>query len=258
MTVHAYLVTRPAFDVDAFLAFLTDEGMTWQRSPEARDAEEIVESAGRVCYLSFGAHQSPRSNAEYIAHLVQMGHENVLEHVSWGFVLTGVSRAFTHQLVRHRVGFAFSQLSQQYHDERDATFVQPTDLAKVPTARATWQNAVDMARQAYHEILESLAKLETQSAPDKRKEIRRAIRSAARSVLPNATETKIFVTANARAFRHFFRVRGALLGDEEMRRVSAALLKPLKVEAPALFADYEIDALSDGSPTVLHRSPSAL
>jgi thymidylate synthase (FAD) len=254
MTVRAYLITRPAFDVDAFLTFLADGQMTWQRSPGAREAEEIVESAGRVCYLSFGAHQSPRTNAEYITHLVEMGHESVLEHVNWGFVLTGVSRAFTHQLVRHRVGFAFSQLSQQYHDERDASFVEPADLATFPAARAAWQKAVATARNTYREILNSLDALEASATPKERKEIRRAIRSAARSVLPNATETKIFVTGNARAFRHFFRVRGALVGDEEMRNGCAALLRPLKLEAPALFADYEIIALADRSPMVVHQS----
>jgi thymidylate synthase (FAD) len=256
MTVHAYLVTKPAFDVAAFLTFLADERMTWQRSLGAREAEEIVEGAGRVCYLSFGAHQSPRTNTEYITHLVEMGHESVLEHVNWGFVLTGVSRAFTHQLVRHRVGFAFSQLSQQYHDERDTAFVEPAHLEKFPAARAAWQAAVDTARRAYCEILESLDGLAAQAAPESRKEIRRAIRSAARSVLPNAAETKIFMTANARAFRHFLRVRGALVGDEEMRRVSAALLHLLKLEAPALFADYEIEEIADQSPIVVYRGPT--
>jgi len=255
MTVHTYLVTRPGFDIDAFLAFVADEQTIWHRSPDARAAEEIVEAAGRVCYLSFGKHQSPRTNIEYIAHLVEMGHESVLEHVSWGFVLTGVSRAFTHQLVRHRAGFAFSQLSQQYHDERDATFVEPMDLAAFPAARSAWQTAVTAARTAYREILGSLEGLQARSTPEQKREINRAIRSAARSVLPNATETKIFVTANARAFRHFFRVRGGLVGDEEMRRVSAALLTPLKVEAPALFGDYAIEALADGSPIVVHRPP---
>src|SRR5262249_56226268 len=118
--------------------------------------EEIGGGAGRVCYRSFGTRQAPRTNSEYISHLIAMGHESVLEHVTWGFVLTGVSRAFTHQMVRHRVGFAFSQLSQQYHDERDATFVEPTDLASFPAAQTAWQNAVAAARDAYPEILHSL------------------------------------------------------------------------------------------------------
>jgi thymidylate synthase (FAD) len=208
MTPHAHLVIRPSFDVDAFLAFLAEEQMTWRRSPGALEAEEIVEGAGRLCYLSFGAHQSLKTNAEYITRLIEMGHESVLEHVNWGFVLTGVTRAFTHQLVRHRVGFAFSQLSQQYHDEREAAFVEPPDLATLPVARAAWQAAVAAARHAYCEILDSLEAVEAKATPEKRKEIRRAIRSAARSVLPNATETKIFMTANAGAPPFLPRPRG--------------------------------------------------
>jgi thymidylate synthase (FAD) len=251
MSVHAYLISRPAFDVGAFLTFLASEGTTWQRSPGAQEAEEIVEGAGRVCYLSFGKHQSPKTNDEYIAHLIRMEHESVLEHVSWGFLLTGVSRAFTHQLVRHRVGFAFSQLSQQYHDECEASFVEPSILATFPTVRVAWQEAISKARDAYREILQSLAVLE--QAGSSGKEVRRAIRSAARSVLPNATETKIFVTANARALRYFFQIRGSLLGDEEMRCVSAILLDLLKREAPALFADFEVEMLADGSRQVVHR-----
>jgi thymidylate synthase (FAD) len=255
MTVRAYLVTRPVFDIAAFLDFVADEKTVWRRSPGARDAEEIIEAAGRVCYLSFGARQSWRTNSEYLANLIELGHESVLEHVNWSFVLTGISRAFSHQLVRHRVGFAFSQLSQQYHDERDAVFVEPADLAKFPAARAAWLTAITMARQAYRDILDQLAPVEAGSVPKEQKEIRRAIRSAARSVLPNATETKIFFTANARALRHFFQVRGALVGDEEMRCVSAALLQLLKIEAPSLFADFEVETLADGSPTVTHGLP---
>jgi flavin-dependent thymidylate synthase len=80
-------------------------------------AEKIVENAGRVCYLSF-ENLSGRSTELYIQNLIRQGHESVLEHASWTFVLTGVSRSFSHQMVRHRAGFAYSQLSQQYVDHR--------------------------------------------------------------------------------------------------------------------------------------------
>lgn len=255
MSPRVYLVSRPSFDVAAFLAFLAEEGLTWDRSAAAHDSEEIVEAAGRICYQSFGTQQSPRTNTEYIAHLVEMGHDSVLEHVSWSFVLVGVSRAFSHQLVRHRNGFAFSQLSQQYHEERNADFIEPSYLAVIPEARAVWRRAVSASQDAYREILDSLLEHRSLLRIDDAKELRRAIRSAARSVLPNATETQFFLTANARALRHFLRVRGAIGGDEEMRQVSAALLRLLKIESPALFADYTTESLDDGSPIVLHRRP---
>lgn len=255
MSLRVYLVGRSHFEVDAFLSFLYHQETSWKRSADATEAEEIVEVCGRLCYMSFGEAQSPRSNAEYIRRLILMGHESVLEHVDWTFLLTGVSRAFTHQLVRHRVGFAFSQLSQQYHDEKDAEFVEPSHLKEFPSALTAWRHAMQTAKEAYRTIAKSLQQLE--AAPDlalQQKELKRAIRSAARSVLPNATATKIMITANARALRHFLKVRGAIPGDEEMRRVAAALLTHLQIEAPSLFFDFAIDTLPDGSPIVIQHT----
>jgi thymidylate synthase (FAD) len=254
MSLKVYLISRPHFDVEAFLVFLREEGTSWKRSIDATAPEEIVEASGRLCYMSFGADQSPRTNTEYIQRLILMGHESVLEHVNWTFLLTGVSRAFTHQLVRHRVGFAFSQLSQQYHDETEAEFVEPAQLSRFPRALTAWQQAMQTAQEAYQVIVESLKQLETEPSLEfQKKEIRRAIRSAARSVLPNATATKIMITANARALRHFLEVRGSIQGDEEMRRVAAALLQYLQVEAPSIFGNFYLDSLHDGSPIVKQR-----
>lgn len=244
-----YLLSGPRFDLDAFLSFLAEERMDWARSARATPAEEIVEVAGRICYMSFGDKQSPRRNGDYLHNLITQGHESVLEHVSWTFLLTGVSRAFTHQLVRHRVGFSFSQLSQQYHEETSATFVEPTHLQKSPQALHAWRKAVAAAQESYKVILESLKQLEGSTGRDlSKKEFKRAIRSAARSVLPNATETKIVATANARALRHFFKIRGSIPGDIEMREVVAALFELVRSDAPSLFDDFVLEKLADGSP----------
>jgi thymidylate synthase (FAD) len=182
-----YLISRPRFDSATFLSFLREERAEWIRSPQATEAEEIVEIAGRVCYMSFGDKQSPRRNGDYIHNLIRQEHESVLEHVSWTFLLTGISRAFTHQLVRHRVGFAFSQLSQQYHEETSATFVEPAHLQQSPQALQAWRKAVAISQESYKVILNSLAELEGRPGVElSKKEFKRAIRSAARSVLPNA------------------------------------------------------------------------
>ena len=219
-----------------------------------RRAPGVPEVSGRVCYMSFGEKQSPRSNGDYIRNLINQGHESVLEHVTWTFLLTGVSRAFTHQLVRHRVGFAFSQLSQQYHEETAATFVEPAHLQRSPQALKAWRSAVALSQESYRTILDSLKELNGTPGLDlQQKEFKRAIRSAARSVLPNATETKIVMTANARALRYFFKVRGSIPGDVEMRQVAAALFNAVEAEAPALFADFRLDTLSDGSPVLAQR-----
>src|SRR5438270_5510640 len=257
MKPRIFLLSRPQFDINALLSFLTQEESEWHRTPGAKPSEELVEVAGRICYMSFGKKQSPRSNREYIFNLIASGHESVLEHVSWTFLLAGVSRAFTHQLVRHRVGLAFSQLSQQYHEETEALLVEPEYIQDSPEAARIWRETMNTVQHSYRAILECLTK--ESMAPLNglnKKELKRAIYSAARSVLPNATETKIIITANARALRHIFKVRGSIPGDLEMRQVMAGLLHLVQVEAPALFSDFQLETLADGTPMVLQVSYS--
>jgi len=258
MPPKVFLLNEPAFDFAAMDDFLRENRVSWRKTPSATPAEQIVEAAGRICYMSFGKKQSPRSNPEYIKRLIGQGHESVLEHVTWGFLISGVSRAFTHQLVRHRAGFSFSQLSQQYHEETDAEFIEP-HVNLPPEARVAWDHAMATSKKAYADILNSLRYLESKTEREEGclKEARRAIRSTARSVLPNATQTKIWVTANARAWRHFLSVRGALVGDLEMRQVSAEILRIVRKKAPALFYDFELQTLPDGTPTVIHRTASS-
>jgi len=246
-----YLIGRPAFDIEAFLSFLASSGETWQATDKASGPEHIVEVAGRVCYMSFGSRQFTRTNQRYIANLIEQGHESVLEHVNWTFVLEGVSRAFSHQFVRHRVGFAFSQMSQQYHEESGATFVEPSSIKKYPELASLWHDVVEAARSAYDTIVTTLEreKLLNHSV-DEAREALRLVRAAARSVLPNATETKLVFTANARALRHFLAVRGSIIGDEEMRLVSSLLFECLKTEVPSLFQDFDSEILQDGLPIV--------
>jgi len=244
------LLSRPVFDEahrNFLRAHLPPEDAHWQEDGKSTDAERIVEFAGRACYLSFGRHQSPRSNAEYIANLIRRGHESVLEHAAWTFVLAGVSRAFTHQLVRHRVGFSFSQLSQQYHDERTTPVIRPAELDRSARAAAAWDAAIAASRAAYITIADELGLDEPGRLSA---ETRRALRSAARSVLPNALESIVVVTANARAIRHFLKLRGGIEGDPEMRLVSAAILSMLRPEAPALFADFIVSDPGDNLPLI--------
>lgn len=255
MTIEISLIAKTQFDEEAICKFAERNGTYWQQTQGSSQSEGLVEAAGRVCYMSFGERQSPKSNSEYIRHLIDSGHESVLEHVNWTFLFEGVSRAFTHQLVRHRVGFAFSQLSQQYHDESDAKFLPPLHLEKIPEAYEAWHEAVEAARSAYEKIRRATTfEEEKLGLSGQQREALRAIRSIARSVLPNATETKIVVTANARALRHFLTVRGSIPGDSEMRIVSAQLLELVNEEAPSIFFDFRIETMLDGSPIVLKVS----
>lgn len=233
-------VSRPNFDENVFMSFLQENGLQWIQKGFATDAEHLVEAAGRLCYMSFGlSNQSPRSTSQYIMNLIDQGHESVLEHLNWTFLITGVSRAFTHQLVRHRAGFAYSQLSQQYHDESEAEFVVPIEVKNDPELFSAWQKHIESCLDFYKSSVIDIGKSKSSDSLSK-KENMRALRSASRSILPNATETKIVVTANARAIRHFLNMRGSIDGDYEMRMVSEGLYKVVSEDAPALFQDFKI------------------
>lgn len=236
-----YLVARQSVsapDVDRFLA---DEGVTWQTDTEV-GAERLAEMAGRVCYMSYG--KGRKTNREFVEHIIEVGHGSVLEHGVWSFLVTGVSRSFTHELIRHR-HFSYSQLSQRYVDESDSDFIEPDVIANDPELHAIWAEAVDATRRAYDRLVGGLeGKFDT--IPEKTLR-RKLARQAARSVLPNATETKIFVTGNARALRHFIELRGSEHADVEIRKVAVAMLRLLQEEAPNVFGDYTLVMLADGS-----------
>lgn len=243
-----YLIGRPSLEQSGLTAFLADRTMQHADSPDSTPAEHLVEICGRLCYMSFSEDTSKirYPNEKYIENLIEQAHDSVLEHANWTFILDNVSRALTHQLVRHRVGFAFSQLSQQYHEEHDAEFVEPPGLTQ--QAQAEWKASLEGARRAYARLLAFYGT--ASDATMNRKETLRLARSAARSVLPNATKTAIAVTANARALRHFLKVRGTITGDIEMRLVAAEIYRMLSEEAPALVAGIELQSREDGWPII--------
>ena len=243
-----YLVGRQQLDDDAVQRFLDEYGMTWQTDSEV-GGEQLVEAGGRLCYLSFG--KGRKTNAEYIGNIIEQKHGSVLEHAAWNFIFAGVSRSFTHELVRHRAGWGYSQLSQRYVDESIANYVEPDIIAGDERLHALWLRAIESSHQAYLDLVDGLmAKL---SDVEDKTHRRKLARQAARSVLPNATETMIFVTANARALRNFIELRGAEWAEVEIRKVALQVLRIMQREAPSLFADYEIVRLPDG--TEVTRTP---
>jgi thymidylate synthase (FAD) len=244
-----YLVGRQSVDAEAIAEFLGDHAVTWQTDTEI-GAEALAEMAGRVCYMSYG--KGRKTNREFIGHLVEVGHGSVLEHAVWSFLITGVSRSFTHELVRHR-HFSYSQLSQRYVNESDSNFIEPDVIAGDPELHAVWCEAVEATRRAYDALVAGLQKhyAEIPEATLRRK----LARQAARSVLPNATETKIFVTGNARALRHFIEMRGSEHADVEIRKVAVAMLRILQQESPSLFGDYRLETLGDGSVVTRTEHP---
>jgi thymidylate synthase (FAD) len=290
-----YLVGGQSVDEEGLKRFLDDhEAGDWSTDTDV-PGEQLSEVAGRLCYMSF-ARPRPGGNAAYIGHILEVGHGSVLEHAVFSLIFTGVSRSFTHELVRHRAGFGFSQLSQRYVDESDVAFVAPPALSGEIAAGENWliYSGQGSARSALREIrprepdgwmpapysfregagLRWIAACEQAQADytylsdyltspgasdlprEGRKDKtdrRKAAREAARSVLPNCTETKIFVTANARAWRHFIEMRADPAADAEMRRAAIAALVVLRDASPNIFGDYEYVAGPIEHATTRHR-----
>ncbi len=235
--------------------FLPPSDVDWRT--DADGGEALVEFAGRACYQSWSK-PNPRTatNASYLKHIIDVGHFAVLEHASVTFYITGVSRSCTHELIRHR-HFSYSQLSQRYVPEDDARVVIPPGLEDDPELRQLVLDAADSSRRVYLELLAGLEAKFTAGEPSGSRDVlrRKQARQAARAVLPNDTETRIVVTGNYRAWRHFIATRASEQADVEIRRLAVACLRELAAVSPAAFADFEIGVLADG--TEVATSPLA-
>jgi thymidylate synthase (FAD) len=243
-----YVMARQSIVSEELHRFLSDEGLVFTTDTETA-AEVLTEIAGRTCYMSFG--KGRKSNQEYLENILSSKHGSVLEHAVWCLLITGVSRALTHELVRHRAGFGYSQLSQRYVDESEARYVVPPLFQESPELRAQWEQTIECLRKAYVELAEAAAQHVQQKYPDLAPRDRRKwARQAARSILPNACETKIFVTGNSRAWRHFLELRGSVHADTEIRLLAVEVCRVLKRESPNIFRDIELVDEPDGMPSV--------
>lgn len=278
-----YLVGMQGMDKAELKRFLsehalTSEGETWETdAPDVGSA--LAEIGGRVCYLSF-TNPRPGGNRVYLEHIKEVGHGSVLEHAVFTIIVAGVSRSLSHELVRHRAGMSYSQLSQRYVSESRGEFVVPREVMGDQDTYNVWLQSVTASWDAYKRLVIKLeSKLRhrdkyrcracngtgfakgdgtapnencneckgTGIIPALRTDLRKAARGAARSVLPNATETKIQVTGNARAWRHFLEMRAAEAADAEIRTLAVHVWRALRGAAPNLFGDYDAHSLEDGT-----------
>ncbi|GAA2346692.1 FAD-dependent thymidylate synthase [Dactylosporangium salmoneum] len=238
-SLHVRALAWTHFDADA----AREESGGWET--DADGGQALAEFAGRACYQSWSKpNPATATNAGYLRHILEVGHLSVLEHGTVTFYMTGVSRSFTHELVRHR-HFSYSQLSQRYVPGQDAAMVEPAVIAEDPALHKTFVEASEAALKAYNELLEGLeAKFADVASPTLR---RKQARQAARAVLPNAAETRIVVTGNYRAWRHFVTMRASEGADVEIREVAVACLRELQRIAPSVFGDFAISTLDDGT-----------
>ena len=235
--------------------FLAPPDVPW--STDADGGPALVEFAGRACYQSWSK-PNPRTatNAAYVRHIIDVGHFSVLEHASVSFYITGISRSCTHELIRHR-HFSYSQLSQRYVPDHDSEVVLPPGMEDDPELQEIFTAAADASRATYTELLTRLEAKFMGDQPGENLGVlrRKQARQAARAVLPNATETRIVVTGNYRAWRHFIAMRASEHADVEIRRLAIECLRQLIDAAPAVFSDFEISTLADG--TEVATSPLA-
>jgi thymidylate synthase (FAD) len=228
------LIARPEF--------LEPEHLAVQWKGEASGGERLAEFAGRICYMS-QRNPANRTTAEYLENIKKQGHGSVLEHAVYVLLLEGISRSCSHELVRHRAGFGYSQLSQRYVDESHAAFVMPPAIQGDERLERDWREQVTAAQDAYVRAVESL--MERYAWVDDKVHRRKMAREAARSVLPNATEVKIVVSGNARAWRTMLELRTGEGAELEIRRLAVAMLRVLQSTAPAFFSDFEIYVAAD-------------
>ncbi|MDB4880157.1 MAG: thyX [Gemmatimonadetes bacterium] len=228
------VLSRPVFAEPGHLA------VQWMG--ESTDGERLAEFAGRLCYMS-QHNPAGRSTRDYLENIKKQGHGSVLEHANYSLLLEGVSRSLTHELVRHRSGFSYSQLSQRYVDESQAAFVVPPAIVGDEPLLGAWRTQVESAQTAYVALVAQL--MERYGWVADKVHRRKMAREAARGVLPNSTETKIVVTGNARAWRTMLELRSSEAAELEIRRAAVSILRVLQGEAPAFFSDFEIYEAAD-------------
>ncbi|ONI70499.1 thymidylate synthase (FAD) [Actinosynnema sp. ALI-1.44] len=233
----------PKVQLIARTEFLPPADVPW--STDSDGGQALAEFAGRACYQSWKKpNPATATNAGYLRHILEVGHLSVLEHGSVSFYISGISRSLTHELIRHR-HFSYSQLSQRYVPEHEAAVVEPDVIAADPELHAKFAAAADAAVEAYNELL---AGLEEKFADEPNATLRRKqARQAARAVLPNATETRIVVTGNYRAWRHFIAMRASEAADVEIRALAVECLRQLQKVAENVFSDFAVTALPDGT-----------
>lgn len=203
-------------------------GIGMESDPDATSPEGLMEAAGRVCYQSqHKPNEATETNKDYLANILRQGHESVLEHAVFSFYLTGVSRALTHELIRHR-HLSYSQLSQRFVDESETAIVLPPAIEEYSDNHLYLNYAVSIALDQYKKMV---YRLQEQGLP------RKQAREAARAVLPNCVETKIVVTGNVRAWRDMLKKRLDPAADAEIRQVSQMIFDELNAIVPNALQD---------------------
>ncbi len=200
------------------------------------DPERAIATAARLCYAPVGAAElmetiPPERVESVLSTIMSSGHFSTLEHASYTFAVDGVSRALTHQLVRHRIA-SFNQQSQRYVKfTGEVAVVKPQSVAGNEQAEKVFDEAIAAAVDAYHKLLDAGVPAED-----------------ARYLLPNAAESKIVITMNVRELLHFFSLRCCNRAQWEIRDMAHRMLELARPTAPFIFADAGAPCVRTGCP----------
>lgn len=256
----AHLISKPQTNlssVDSFLAGFDEklEFRDYLRDEPIDDGSALVKFAGQSCYASFGPKRTKNKDASrYLGHIKESRHGSVFEHANYSMFFYGVSRSLTHELVRHRAGFGFSQLSQRYVSGSVLRFVERPEYQMDTELhdRFCLRSDTNAAEYAYiaDRLMARQVDGDTSLTADRKTDLRKKVQQAARSCLPNEAETFLVVTGNVRAWRHACEMRAAGDAEVEIRELFVRAFRCLSAVAPMLFEDYTLKQLSDGTLAV--------
>jgi thymidylate synthase (FAD) len=255
------LLARPSLEMGTLAGFLQgfDDALDFAdylHDPTSLpDGAQLCKVAGQVCYMSFGPKRTFNAQADrYFNNLKSSGHGSVLEHANFSFLLYGISRSVTHELIRHRAGFSYSQLSQRFVSGRMLRFVERPEYQQDEQFHAQFLERIERASQEYSSLTSRLLEMQQAGTPilsaEAKTDLRKKVQQCARSVLPNETEAPIVVTGNARAWRHFIEMRASFHAEIEIRDLAVRVFLCLQRTDPILFSDYTLEKLPDGTYTV--------
>lgn len=238
------ILTRPSVHLLSAPTFYPHPEYTLP--PYSSAGEALIAHAGKGCYDTYGT--EGRSIADHIGRIIDTRHGSVLEHANVSFFIAGISRACSHEIVRHRAGMAYSQRSTRYTKEDDAAIVLEPYLASLH-ARMPNELTIEEHEELHEHIIscqsqiiiysrqvEKLTKLNPRNLKDVA--LRKWARGIARNVLPHALETRMTMTGNLRAWRNFIELRSAPDAEAEIRRLAEAIFVHLEARFPLVFHDY--------------------
>lgn len=219
------------------------------------DAAQLSKFSGQLCYMSFGDGRTKNDKADkYFDNIRSSGHGSVLEHPNFSLLFYGDSRSQTHEAVRHRAGFGFSQVSQRYVDGKCLRFIERPEYQEDEELHDRFIKRIDYLKDEYEWIANKLIQKQLKGdailSAERKTDLRKKVNQCARSALPNETEAAIVITANSRAWRHFFEMRANEHAEIEIRTLAFKAFLCICATEPTLFRDYEIKKLDDGTYAV--------